>query len=96
MTDPARRRLLTGLAFVSPNLALFLVFSLVPAVFTLGIAFFRWDPFTTPQFVGFDNFNHLFADRTFWYVMGNTLVFMLGLPLSLVGSLTLAVLLAVR
>lgn len=96
MTDPARRRLLTGLAFVSPNLALFLVFTLVPAVFTLVIAFFRWDPFTTPQFVGFANFNHLFADPGFWYFLGNTVVFLLGLPLSLAGSLLLAVLLSRR
>lgn len=94
MRDPAHRRLLAGLAFVSPNLALFLVFTLVPAVFTLGIAFFRWDPFSAPRFVGFDNFNQLFADPGFWYFLGNTLVFLLGLPLSLVGSLFLAVLLA--
>ncbi len=94
MSDPGRRRLFAGLAFVSPNLALFLVFSLVPVVFTLGLAFFRWDPFTTPQFVGFDNFNQLFVDRGFWYFLGNTLVFMLGLPLSLAGSLLLAVLLS--
>ena len=93
MPDPARRRLLAGLAFVSPNLALFLVFTLVPVAFTLGIAFFRWDPFTTTRFIGFDNFNQLFADPGFWYFLGNTLVFMLGLPLSLAGSLLLAVLL---
>jgi multiple sugar transport system permease protein len=88
--------MLTGLAFISPNLALFLVFTLAPALFTLALAFFKWDPFVAPQFVGFTNFNLLFADTHFWYYLGNTLVFMLGLPLSLAGSLLLAVLLTQR
>lgn len=104
MNDPAmipqptlrrqRARMFTGLAFISPNLTLFLIFTLIPALFTLGLAFFKWDPFVAPQFVGFTNFNMLVADTNFWYYLGNTLVFMLGLPLSLAGSLFLAVLLS--
>jgi multiple sugar transport system permease protein len=95
----ARRRrgaLLAGLAFISPNLALFLVFTLGPALFTLGLAFFRWDPFTSPVFVGFDNFNRMFADERFWYYLLNTGVFLLGLPLTMAGALLLAVLLSQR
>jgi multiple sugar transport system permease protein len=98
MAEPVRRRqwpkVLAGLAFISPNLSLFLVFTLAPALFTLALAFFKWDPFTSPRFVGFANFNQLFADTSFWYYLGNTLVFMLGLPLSMAGSLFLAVLMS--
>lgn len=94
MTDSPLRRGLTGLAFLTPNLLLFATFTLLPTLFAIGLAFFRWDPFTSPVFVGCDNFNRLFADARFWYYLGNTLVFLLGLPLSLAGSLALAVLLS--
>lgn len=89
-----RRSLLAGLSFISPNLALFLVFTLGPTLFTLGLAFFRWDPFTQPTFVGFENFNRMFADARFWYYLLNTGVFMLGLPLTMGGALFLAVILS--
>ncbi len=88
------RELGTGLAFISPNLLLFLVFTLAPTLFTLGLAFFRWDPFSSPSFVGFDNFNRLLSDNSFWYYLFNTAVFLLGLPLSMAGSLALAVVLS--
>ena len=85
---------LTGLAFISPNVSLFLVFTLGPTIFTLALSFFRWDPFSPPVFVGFDNFNRLLADNHFWYCLFNTAVFLIGLPLSMAGSLALAVLLS--
>jgi multiple sugar transport system permease protein len=99
MSDPhtrAARANLRGLGFIAPNLALFLVFSLGPALFTLGLAFFRWDPFSRPEFVGFSNFSRLFCDAQFWYYLFNTLVFMIGLPISMAGSLGLALLLSRR
>ena len=89
-----RRAMFAGLSFISPNLALFLVFTLGPTLFTLGLAFFRWDPFTSPTFVGFENFNRMFADSRFWYYLLNTGVFMLGLPLTMAGALFLAVILS--
>ncbi len=88
--------LFTGVAFISPNVSLFLVFTLGPTLFTLGLSFFRWDPFSPPVFVGFDNFNRLLADDHFWYYLFNTVFFLLGLPLSMACSLALAVLLSQR
>jgi len=85
---------LSGLAFIAPNLTIFMVFTLIPVVFSLGLSFFRWDPFGSPTFVGFENFNRLLADRQFWYYMLNTLVFMIGLPLSIAGALCLALLMS--
>ena len=88
------RALFAGLSLIAPNLAIFAVFTLIPVLFSLGLAFFRWDPFTTPVFVGCENFNRLLADRQFWYCMLNTLVFLLGLPLTIAGSLCLALLMS--
>ena len=85
-----RKRFFTGLAFLAPNLTIFSVFTLGPVIFTLIIAFFDWDPFTAAKFVGFANFNAILADSQFWYYVFNTIVFMIGLPLSMAGSLFLA------
>ena len=83
-----------SLAFIAPNLATFGVFTLIPVIFGLGLAFFRWDPFSPAEFVGFDNFNRMLVDGDFWYYLSNTLVFMIGLPLSMAGSLFLALVLS--
>lgn len=88
------RAMASGLGFIAPNLTIFLVFTLVPVVFSLALSFFRWDPFGSPTFVGFENFNRLLVDREFWYYMLNTVVLMLGLPLSIAGSLFLAVMMS--
>lgn len=78
------------LPFLAPAGAHFLVFLLLPLLTTLTLAFFRWDPFSPPVFVGFTHFNALLASHRFWYYLGNTLVFLLGLPLTMAGALALA------
>ncbi len=88
------RQLLTGLSFILPNATIFLAFTLVPSLVTLGLAFYRWDPFTPARFTGFANFNRLVVDERFWHYLLNTFVFMLGLPLSIIGSLVLALVLS--
>lgn len=85
-----------ALAFILPNLTIFTVFTLGPVLFTLGLAFFRWDPFTGATFVGFGNFNEIFASKDFWFYLLNTVVFMIGLPLSIIGSLSLASILSIK
>jgi ABC-type sugar transport system permease subunit len=89
-------QVLKALAFILPNLSIFTVFMAVPVLFTLGLAFFRWDPFAGATFVGFDNFNEIFSSKEFWFYMLNTLIFMIGLPLSIIGSLMLASALSIK
>ena len=89
----SRHRILTALAFISPNALIFAGFTLIPVIATFVMAFFRWDPFTAPQFVGFANFNQALSSSEFWYYFGNTLIYMLGLALSMTGSLILATIL---
>lgn len=94
------RRLACGLGFVAPNLVGFLVFGLVPLVVSFAMVFTNWDilrhnMFTDErvQFVGLENFRRLFAERDFMQYFGNTLFFMLGIPLGMAGSLWAALLL---
>ena len=95
-----RRRLLVGLAFIGPNLAGFLVFTLTPLLISFAFAFTNWDlylhnifrkePLT---FVGFDHFRELFSHPEFRQFFGNTLFLMMGIPFAIGGSLGAALLL---
>ncbi len=90
----AGRRTLAGYLFLLPNFSGFLLFLLLPIVFSLVLSFCEWNLLTwPPHFVGLQNFSRLVADRHFWYYVFNTTFFMLGIPFGIVGSLMLAILL---
>jgi len=111
-----RRPFLQALPFLLPNLAGFLIFTLLPvlACFALSLTDYRLAPIQSlrdiPQrvpFVGFGNFAKLLGwhaeagrlvanDTEFWRYLGNTLYLMLGIPITIVGSLLLALLLNQR
>ncbi len=95
-----RRRLWIGLAFLTPNILGFLIFTLVPLIISLCMAFTNWDlklhnmfRDNQIQFVGLDNFIRLFKESNFFRYLGNTLFFMMGIPFSMAGSLFAAILL---
>ena len=94
ITNKKHLTFLKSFAFVAPNFISFAVFTLIPVVLCVTLAFFKWNPFVSPQFVGFNNFNQLLIDSKFWYYFSNTAVFMIGLPLSMAGSLLLAIVLS--
>ncbi len=90
--------------FLGPNVLGFLTFTLAPIVASLVLAFYSWDLFNEPRFVGLDNFHNLVGFQAgpqgwqatnprFWHYAFNTLFLMLGLPFSILGSLLLACLL---
>jgi multiple sugar transport system permease protein len=94
------RRLLTGLAFLLPNILGFLAFTLVPLGMSFFIAFTDWDILRHNifrddrlKFVGFDNFLWLFRHPEFSHYLANTFFLMLGLPFAIAGSLGAALLL---
>lgn len=94
------RKLALGLGFLAPNLLGFLVFGVIPLLVSFAMVFTNWDilrhnMFTDErvQFVGLENFRRLFAERDFMQYFGNTLFFMLGIPLGMAGSLVAALLL---
>jgi len=85
----------TAMLFLLPNLLGLLVFVALPVLFSLVMAFTNWDltqrePF---EFVGWDNFTGLLwgaESQTFWKYFLNTVYLLMGLPLSIAGSLALA------
>jgi multiple sugar transport system permease protein len=94
MTKWQKQNFLRALGFLAPNLTGFLVFTSLPVVFAFVLAFFRWDMFSIPEFVGFDNFIRLFKDHKLWTYFYNTVFLMMGMPFSIAGSLLLAVVLS--
>lgn len=89
-----RRNTLIAWSFIAPNFIGFFLFTLIPVVFSLVLAFMKWDSFTTPEFVGLGNFSKMMTDETFWISLKNTFLYTIGVvPLTLVCSLGLAILL---
>ena len=98
----SRRRgsgFLPALPFLLPNLLGFLIFTFLPllACFGLSLTDYQLAPIAglrdlraQMRFVGLQNFSRLLAsDPEFWRYLGNTLFLMLGIPLSIGGSLLL-------
>ena len=98
-TSPSKRRsqlskTLVAYSFILPNFLGFIIFTLVPIVFSLGLAFMSWDGANQISWVGLDNFRGLLEDDTFNIALKNTLWYVGGtVPLTMVCSLGLAVLL---
>ncbi len=94
MTAGDLRRLGLGLAFISPWIVGFLVFTAYPAVASLWFSFCDYDVLSRPVWVGLLNYQDMVSDRVLWQALGNTLVFsLLSLPLGLTVALALALLL---
>lgn len=85
------KEIIAAYAFLTPNLIGFLVFTSIPVAVSLALSFVKWDLFSSPEFVGLDNFIKLFQDKYFWQYCWNTVYLMAGIPLSMAGSLLLAI-----
>lgn len=81
--------------FLAPPLLLFGGAVLLPIVQSVYLSLFSWDGITDKEFVGLDNYAHLFGgDPTFWKAFGNQLVYLaVCLVLQLGGALLVASLL---
>lgn len=90
-----------GWLFLLPNLLGFLVFTALPVVVSLGLAFTEWDILTPARFVGLKNFVALLGfhtengvtvanDPMFWRSFYNTVFMLAVIPFSMFGSLLLA------
>lgn len=95
-----RGELTAACLFLGPNFLGFLVFVAFPVIFSITMAFTNWDLTMhnrfrndTVQWVWFRNFYDLLTHAEFWRYLGNTLFFMMAIPVGIAGSLFLAVLL---
>lgn len=79
--------------FLAPTLIGLGLFTFLPILASLALAFFRWDIITAPQFVGLGNFVDIATDPTIRVSFGNTLLFVVvAVTLQLTVALALAVL----
>lgn len=80
--------------FISPFMLLFLVFGLLPILFTFYVSFFNWDLLGEPEWAGVDNYVNLIQDPQFFKSLLNTIsIFLLSSIPQLATALLLAVLL---
>lgn len=88
------RNTIVGLSFILPNFLGFLIFVLIPVIFSFVLSVMKWDGFTAMEFVGLKNFGTIFGDRVFRAALSQTLVFsVFTVLLSMVAALGLAMLL---
>lgn len=94
MTREERRRLATGLLFISPWIAGFLAFKLYPIVASFYYSFTYYDIVSPPMWLGLENYKDLFADRYFIKSVSNTVYYaVLAVPTGLIVAYLLALLL---
>lgn len=88
------RKQLVAYSFLAPNFIGFAIFTLVPIVFAVVLAFLRWDGANPIEWAGLSNFTELFDDDQFKAALKNTIVYTAGtVPFTLLASLFLAVIL---
>jgi multiple sugar transport system permease protein len=89
------RDALIGYAFLFPNIAGFLLFTLGPIALSLLISFFDWNLFTTPVFVDVAQYEKMVSSSgtRFWHYFGNSLFFLVVVPVQMVVALMTAYLL---
>ena len=80
--------------FILPFFVLFLVFQLIPIIWTVYISFTQWRGIGDPQFIGLDNYKKILVDNMFWEALKNTVVYWVsGLVLILIFALLIATIL---
>lgn len=83
-----RRGLLLGLGFSAPFIIGFSVFFAYPMAASAYYSFTDFNLFQQATWVGLDNYSRMFADRTFWDALWNTLYLtVIGVPLAIGISL---------
>ncbi|MDQ0415080.1 carbohydrate ABC transporter permease [Mesobacillus stamsii] len=102
-TKKRKKPNLWPILFVGPHLLLFLIFFLAPSIFGIYISFTKWNLFTSPEFVGMDNFRTILFDENssfydqFYTGMKNTFIFVLiSVPFSIIVPLLIATALSVK
>ena len=93
--NPARlAATLTAWGFLAPAALHLLAFSFLPALFTIFLAFHRWDLVGQGrEFVGFANLAAVLTDGRFLHSLGVTALYALHVPVTVVLALGAAVLL---
>ncbi len=95
-SSPAQRRQnLYGYMFLTPWLIGFFGLFIGPGLYSLYLSLTKYDVLSTPTFIGLQNYVTMFTDDDlFWPSLGRTAYYaVVSVPLSVIGSMTLAILL---
>jgi multiple sugar transport system permease protein len=93
MTRARVFRLIEPYLYLLPTLVGLFLFSAGAVVASFLMSFTRWDIITSPEWVWFQNYTDMMRSELFWEVFRNTVYFViLAVPLSVIGSLALALL----
>jgi len=85
----------SALGFLTPFLAIFVLFSLLPLALSILLSFLEWSPLNPEaiQWVGIEHYARALGEPRFWNALRNTMVFVLGtIPLTTTLALGLALL----
>lgn len=99
MSALEKKNTLIAYSFLAPNFIGFVVFTLVPVIFSFALAFMDWGGGANITFVGLDNFRYIFKDFSFTksnlgIALKNTVFYTaMTVPLTLLCSLGLALIL---
>ncbi len=86
---------LVPMLFLAPNLLIFGIFIILPAILGLRMSLFDWSFLEGSTFVGLKNFRNILHDSMFWLTLKNTLVYVAAVvPLLATFALALALPLA--
>jgi multiple sugar transport system permease protein len=85
-----------AMLFLLPNITGFVVFTAGPVIFSMVVSFSNWNLQQTIPFrwIALKNYVELWHTEEFWLYAINTVYLMIALPLSIAGSLVLAMLLS--
>ena len=94
MSRVSRQKNIAGYIFIGPWLIGFISFVIYPLVYSLGLSFTDWNILESPNFVGFKNYERMFANEDFWAALKVTFIYSFAsVPLGLFLGILLAVLL---
>lgn len=83
-----------GLLYISPWIIGFLVFTIYPIVASFILSFTNYNLFSSPKFIGFQNYTKMFSDKVFLKAMAVTFQYVaLEVPLKIAFSLFVAMVL---
>ncbi|MBM7570680.1 carbohydrate ABC transporter permease [Aquibacillus albus] len=87
-----KKEYIWGYLFIAPPILGFILFALIPMLFSVYISFTQFDLYNPAQFTGLENYHRLFfEDELFWKTIFNTLYAAVGIPLGMAASLLIAI-----
>lgn len=81
----------TAYLMIAPYLMHLLLFVFFPVVFSIVLTFHKWNIISPMEYIGLENYRHLWQDRLFWKAVLNTIFFLIvHIPLQVLIALALA------